>query len=362
MKILVTGTAGFIGFHLAQRLLARGDEVVGLDSINDYYDPRVKYGRLQAAGIDQQAIRDGEAVQSVTQPNYRFVKGHLEDRDLIDRLFATEKFDAVCHLAAQAGVRYSLQNPQAYIDANIVGFLNILEACRHHGVSNLSFASSSSVYGLNESLPFATSHNVDHPISLYAASKKSNELMAHTYAHLFGIRATGLRFFTVYGPWGRPDMALFLFTDAALNNRPIKVFNNGDMQRDFTYIDDIIEGVVRIIDNPARPNESWRGDAPDPASSSAPYRVYNIGNNNPVRLLDFIDAIERAVGRTIEKEWLPMQPGDVYATYADVTDLVRDMDYRPDTDVQSGVDRFVAWYREFFEAPQSDNAEPKESA
>lgn len=348
MKILVTGTAGFIGFHLAQRLLARGDEVVGLDSINDYYDPQVKYGRLQAAGIDREAIRDGELITSSTQPGYRFVKGLLEDKALIDQLFASEKFDAVCHLAAQAGVRYSLQNPQAYIDANIVGFLNILEACRHHDVSNLSFASSSSVYGLNESLPFATSHNVDHPISLYAASKKSNELMAHTYAHLFGIRATGLRFFTVYGPWGRPDMALFLFTDAALNNRPIKVFNNGDMKRDFTYIDDIIEGVVRIIDNPAQPNAAWQGAQPDPGSSSAPYRVYNIGNNSPVRLLDFIDAIERALGQPIEKEWLPMQPGDVPVTFADVQDLVEDMDYRPNTDVQEGVNRFVAWYREFF--------------
>lgn len=348
MKILVTGTAGFIGFHLAQRLLARGDEVVGLDSINDYYDQRVKFGRLQAAGIDEAAIRAGEPVRSATQPGYRFVKARLEDKELIDRLFTDEKFDAVCHLAAQAGVRYSLQNPAAYIDANIVGFLNILEACRHHAVSNLSFASSSSVYGLNESLPFATSHNVDHPISLYAASKKSNELMAHTYAHLFGIRATGLRFFTVYGPWGRPDMALFLFTDAALNGRPIKVFNNGDMQRDFTYIDDIIEGVVRVIDNPASPNPQWRGEAPDPGTSSAPYRIYNIGNNNPVRLLDFIEAIERALGRSIEKEWLPMQPGDVPATFADVSDLARDMDYHPNTAVQDGVDRFVAWYREFF--------------
>src|SRR5690554_1808821 len=348
MKVLVTGTAGFIGFHLAQRLLARGDEVVGLDSINDYYDPRVKYGRLQAAGIDPAAIRDGVPIASSTQPRYRFVKGLLEDKALIDQLFASEKFDAVCHLAAQAGVRYSLQNPQAYIDANIVGFLNILEACRHHDVSNLSFASSSSVYGLNETLPFATTHNVDHPISLYAASKKSNELMAHTYSHLFGLQTTGLRFFTVYGPWGRPDMALFLFTKAALEGKPIKVFNNGQMRRDFTYIDDIIEGVVRVIDNPATANAEWSGKAPDPGSSSAPYKIYNIGNNNPVMLMDFIEAIEKSLGMTIPKEFLPMQAGDVPATFADVSDLVEDMDYKPSTPVQEGVDSFVAWYREFY--------------
>src|SRR5690554_614464 len=299
MKVLVTGTAGFIGFHLAQRLLARGDEVVGLDSINDYYDPRVKYGRLQAAGIDPAAIRDGVPIASSTQPRYRFVKGLLEDKALIDQLFASEKFDAVCNLAAQAGVRYSLTNPRAYIDSNIVGFMNILEACRHHNVQNLSYASSSSVYGLNESLPFATSDNVDHPISLYAASKKSNELMAHTYSHLFGIRTTGLRFFTVYGPWGRPDMALFLFTKAALAGEPIQVFNHGNMLRDFTYIDDIIEGVVRVIDNPASPDPAWSGAAPNPGSSSAPYKIYNIGNNNPVKLMDFIDAIENAIVKPI---------------------------------------------------------------
>jgi UDP-glucuronate 4-epimerase len=349
MKILVTGTAGFIGFHLAQRLLARGDEVVGLDSINDYYDVNVKYGRLSRAGVAQELLSYGKLVQSSMYPGYRFIQLKLEDKAGMDKLFANEKFDAVCNLAAQAGVRYSLQNPQAYIDSNIVGFINILEACRHTGVTNLSYASSSSVYGLNETLPFATTHNVDHPISLYAASKKSNELMAHTYSHLFGISTTGLRFFTVYGPWGRPDMALFLFTKAALEGKAIQVFNNGDMQRDFTYIDDIVEGVVRVIDNPSSADAEWTGKTPNPGSSSAPYKVYNIGNNSPVRLMDFIEAIEKAVGRTIEKEFLPLQAGDVPATFADVTDLVQDMDYQPATPVQSGVDRFVAWYREYYQ-------------
>lgn len=349
MKILVTGTAGFIGFHLAERLIARGDEVVGLDSVNDYYDVKVKYGRLERAGIATDAIEYDKRVQSKRYENYRFIQLRLEDKAALDHLFAAEKFDAVCNLAAQAGVRYSLQNPQAYIDANIVGFLNILEACRHNGVQNLSYASSSSVYGLNESLPFATADNVDHPISLYAASKKSNELMAHTYSHLFGIRTTGLRFFTVYGPWGRPDMALFLFTKAALAGEPIKVFNNGDMLRDFTYIDDIVEGVVRVIDNPASHDPEWSGVAPNPGSSSAPYKIYNIGNNNPVRLMDFIEAIEKALGRTIEKEFLPLQAGDVPKTYANVSDLVADLDYKPETPIQHGIDNFVTWYREFFE-------------
>jgi len=348
MKILVTGTAGFIGSHLATRLLERGDEVIGLDSINDYYDQSVKFGRLTRAGIEIRDIQDNKLITSTSQPNYRFVKMQLEDRDAINKLFAEEKFDAVCNLAAQAGVRYSLINPAAYVDSNIIGFLNILEACRHTGVRNLSFASSSSVYGLNEALPFSTSHNVDHPISLYAASKKSNELMAHTYSHLFNIPATGLRFFTVYGPWGRPDMALFLFTKAALEGRSIDVFNHGDMLRDFTYIDDIVEGVVRVIDNPARPNASWSGKQPDPSTSSAPYKIYNIGNNNPVKLMDFIDAIEKALGKTIEKNMLPIQAGDVPATYADVSDLVENLNYQPATPVQMGIDNFVKWYREFF--------------
>ncbi len=350
MKILVTGTAGFIGFHLAERLASRGDEVVGLDNINDYYDPRVKYGRLAFSGIAKDGISYGKPLASTKFGNYRFVKLDLEDGDALDTLFRAEKFDAVCNLAAQAGVRYSLTNPRAYVSANIVGFLNILEACRHNGVRNLSYASSSSVYGLNERQPFSVHHNVDHPVSLYAASKKSNELMAHTYSHLYGIPTTGLRFFTVYGPWGRPDMALFLFTKAALEGRPIDVFNYGEMQRDFTYVDDIVEGVVRIIDHPAQPNPDWSGAAPDPGSSSAPYRVYNIGNSRPVRLMEFISAIEQALGTTIEKNLLPIQPGDVPSTYADVADLERDFGYRPETTVREGVDRFVAWYREFFNA------------
>lgn len=348
MKILITGTAGFIGSHLARRLLERGDEVVGLDSINDYYDVNVKYGRLERAGIVKDQIEYAEPVLSSVFENYRFVQLQLEDKAAIDRLFETEKFDAVCNLAAQAGVRYSLENPQAYIDSNIVGFLNILEACRHYGVQNLCYASSSSVYGLNESLPFSTRDNVDHPISLYAASKKSNELMAHTYSHLFGIRTTGLRFFTVYGPWGRPDMALFLFTKAALAGEPIKVFNHGEMLRDFTYIDDIVEGIVRVIDSPASADAAWSGNAPNPGSSSAPFKIYNIGNNNPVRLMDFIEAIEKALGKPIKKQMLPLQAGDVPATYANVDDLVEDLDYKPATPVQEGIDNFVKWYREFF--------------
>jgi UDP-glucuronate 4-epimerase len=346
MRILVTGTAGFIGFHLANALLKRGDEVVGLDAINDYYDVRVKYGRLDQAGIDQAAIVSGELIQSSLYPNYRFIQLQLEDKAALQTLFETEKFDAVCNLAAQAGVRYSLTNPDAYINSNIVGFLNILECCRHHHVTNLSYASSSSVYGLNDALPFSTKDNVDHPISLYAASKKSNELMAHTYSHLFGLRTTGLRFFTVYGPWGRPDMALFLFVKAALENKPIDVFNYGNMQRDFTYIDDIVEGVMRVIDNPAKANPNW--DHADASRSVAPYKVYNIGNNAPVKLMDFIDAIEKKLGRPIAKNLLPIQAGDVPATYADVADLVEDLHYQPATPIQEGIDRFVEWYMDFF--------------
>lgn len=348
MKIFVTGTAGFIGFHLANQLLTRGDEVVGLDCINNYYDPNVKYGRLDYAGISKDSIEYNRLVQSKKHDNYRFIKLQLEDKENLDKLFADEKFDAVCNLAAQAGVRYSIENPQAYIDANIVGFINILEACRHFGVKNLSYASSSSVYGLNESYPFSTSNNVDHPMSLYAATKKANELMAHTYSHLYGISTTGLRFFTVYGPWGRPDMALFLFTKAALEGEPIKVFNNGEMLRDFTYVDDIVEGVTRVIDNPAKSNPNWSGQVPDPSTSSAPYKVYNIGNNNPVKLMDFIEAIEKALGKTIEKQMLPLQAGDVPATYANVDDLVRNLDYQPATPVQQGIDNFVSWYKDFF--------------
>ena len=348
MKILITGAAGFIGFHLIERLASRGDEVVGLDNINDYYDQRVKYGRLAYSGIDEAAIEYGKLVQSSKLPGYRFIKLDLEDKAGIDQLFATEKFDALCNLAAQAGVRYSLTNPGAYVSSNIVGFANLLEAARHNNLGNFCYASSSSVYGLNERQPFSVHDNVDHPLSLYAASKKSNELMAHTYSHLFRIPTTGLRFFTVYGPWGRPDMALFLFTKAALEGRPIDVFNYGNMQRDFTYIDDIVEGVVRVLDHPAQPNPDWSGANPDPGTSSAPYRVYNIGNNQPVSLMDYIGAIEMALGKTIEKNLLPMQPGDVPSTYADVSDLVNDLGYKPETTVQEGVDKFIAWYREFF--------------
>lgn len=348
MKILVTGTAGFIGSHLAIQLLERGDEVVGLDSINDYYDVRVKYGRLNWAGVAHETIHYNQLVTSSSYPNYKFIKVNLEDKKNIMQLFEAEQFDAVCNLAAQAGVRYSLTNPDAYIESNIVGFLNLLEACRHHNVKNFSYASSSSVYGLNEILPFSTEDNVDHPISLYAASKKSNELMAHTYSHLFGIATTGLRFFTVYGPWGRPDMALFLFVKAALEGKPIDVFNNGKMLRDFTYIDDIVEGVIRVIDNPAKSDTIWNGKNGRVSTSSAPYKIYNIGNQNPVNLMDFIIAIENKLGKTIEKNMLPIQPGDVPATFANVDDLVKDLGYKPATPIQEGINKFVDWYLEFF--------------
>jgi len=348
MKLLLTGTAGFIGFHLAKRMLERGDEVVGLDCINDYYDVNLKYARLEQTGIDRNKIEYGKFVQSTKYPNYRFIKLKLEDREAILKLFEQEQFDKVCNLAAQAGVRYSLQNPFTYIDSNINGFLNILEGCRHNGVKHLAYASSSSVYGLNEEMPFSVHHNVDHPISLYAASKKSNELMAHTYSYLYGIPTTGLRFFTVYGPWGRPDMALFLFTKAILEGKPIDVYNNGNMQRDFTYIDDIVEGIVRVIDNPPRGNPEWTGANPDPGTSIAPYKVYNIGNSSPVRLMDFIEAIEEALGQKAIKNFLPLQAGDVPATWADVSDLEKDLGYKPNTDIRVGVKRFVEWYKSYF--------------
>lgn len=347
MKILITGTAGFIGFHLANQLIERGDKVVGLDCINDYYDVHLKYDRLALAGIQKEVIKDGVLVKSERYHNYSFIKLNLEDKEGIDRLFQEEKFDKVCNLAAQAGVRYSLINPQAYVNSNIIGFVNILEACRHNHVKHLAYASSSSVYGLNKSMPFSTSDNVDHPVSLYAASKKSNELMAHTYSHLFGLPTTGLRFFTVYGPWGRPDMAYFLFTKAILKGEPIKVFNHGKMMRDFTYIDDIIEGVIRVIDHPPKKNEKWNGAHPDPSSSSAPFKVYNIGNNKPVKLMDFIDAIEIALGIKAEKIMMPIQAGDVEATYADAQPLVDTFNYKPDTSVPIGIDAFVRWYRDY---------------
>ncbi len=352
MKILVTGTAGFIGSALALKLAQRGDEVIGVDSINNYYDIRVKYGRLHRDGIISDIehgddIEYGKAIISTKYPNLKFIKLNLEDREGLFNIFREEKFDAVCNLAAQAGVRYSLTNPYAYIDSNIVGFINILEGCRNFGVKNLSYASSSSVYGLNDKLPFSTDDSVDHPISLYASTKKSNELMAHTYSHLYGISTTGLRFFTVYGPWGRPDMALFLFVKSALEGRAIDVYNNGDMLRDFTYIDDIVEGVVRVIDNPAKPDDNWR-ERRRASTSSAPYKIYNIGNNSPVKLMDFVNAIESRLGVEIEKNMMPIQAGDVPATYADVTDLVENLDYKPDTPIQEGINRFVDWYLEFF--------------
>ncbi|GHE53580.1 NAD-dependent epimerase [Roseivirga thermotolerans] len=347
-KVLITGTAGFIGFHLAQKLLERGDQVVGLDSVNDYYDIRVKHGRLNITGIDADEIEYGKLIQSAKHDNYRFIQLQLEDDQNLNGLFATEKFDTVINLAAQAGVRYSLENPRAYIDSNIVGFVNILEACRHNEVKHLSYASSSSVYGLNETMPFSIHHNVDHPISLYAASKKSNELMAHTYSHLFGLPTTGLRFFTVYGPWGRPDMALFLFTKAILEGKPINIFNNGEMSRDFTYIDDIVEGVIRVNDNPPKGNPNWSGADPDPGTAKAPYTVYNIGNNSPVKLMDFVRIIEETLDMEAKKNFMPMQAGDVSATYADVQDLVNNLGYKPQTPLEYGVSQFVKWYREFY--------------
>jgi UDP-glucuronate 4-epimerase len=348
MKVLVTGTAGFIGYHVANKLVADGDTVVGLDIINDYYDINLKYARLENAGFSKELIEYGKIVKSSKHPAYSFIKLDLNDREKIRELFESEKFDAVCNLAAQAGVRYSLTNPEAYIDSNISGFMNILEASRHSGVKHLSYASSSSVYGANENLPFSTSDNVDHPISLYAASKKSNELMAHVYSHLFNIPTTGLRFFTVYGPWGRPDMALFIFTKAILEGKEIDVFNYGDMLRDFTYIDDIVEGVVKVIKNPPAGNKNWDGMKPDPATSKAPYTIYNIGNNAPVKLMDFIEAIETKIGKKAKKNLLPLQPGDVPATYANVESLIKNLNFKPDTDINSGISNFIDWYRDYY--------------
>ena len=348
MKILVTGTAGFIGFHLANRLVERGDEVVGLDSINDYYDVNLKYDRLKEAGIEKEKIRYNHLVRSKKSQNYQFIKLKLEDRENLQTLFAEQKFDMVCNLAAQAGVRYSLTNPYAYVDSNIVGFVNLLECCRHYQIKHLVYASSSSVYGLNESMPFSTSDNVDHPISLYAATKKSNELMAHTYSHLFGIPSTGLRFFTVYGPWGRPDMAISLFTKAILNGESVKVFNHGDMMRDFTYVDDIVTGVVKVIDQTPKGNPNWTGKAPDPASSKASHKIYNIGNNKPVNLMDFIEAIEESLEKKAIKELLPIQPGDVEATWADVNTLEEELGYKPDTSIREGIQQFTDWYKTYY--------------
>lgn len=348
MKILVTGSAGFIGSFVVLRLLERGDEVVGLDNINEYYDVNLKYGRLAEAGISKEETAWYKFVESTKHPNYRFIRMNLEDKQAMQMLFANERFDRVCHLGAQAGVRYSITNPYAYIESNVDGFINILEGCRHHNVSHLVYASSSSIYGLNEKIPFSESDGTAHPVSLYAASKKSNELMAHAYSHLYGIPCTGLRFFTVYGPWGRPDMSPFLFTDAILNNHPIKVFNNGNMLRDFTYIDDIVEGVVRVINHVAVPSKEWDAMNPDPSISSAPYRIYNIGNSSPVKLMDFIKAIETACGCMANKNYLPMQPGDVYQTNADTSKLEEEIGFKPGKEINEGVQETVNWFRHFY--------------
>jgi UDP-glucuronate 4-epimerase len=348
MKILVTGSAGFIGFHLANRLLDRGDEVVGLDNINDYYDVGLKHGRLAEAGIDVPQQADGRLLRSTKKPGYRFIKLDLVDRPALASLFEAERFEAVCHLAAQAGVRYSLVNPGAYTTSNFVGFANIIECARQNKIRHFVYASSSSVYGLNETMPFSTRDNVDHPASLYAASKKSNELVAHSYSHLFALPTTGLRFFSVYGPWGRPDMACFLFTKAMVEGRPIDVYNRGDMRRDFTYIDDIVEGIVRTVDRPPSGTPGWSGSRPDPSSSRAPYRVYNIGFGHPVGLMDFIRSLEGALGLKATLNLLPLQPGDVPATWADTSDIERDLGFRPLVPVERGIASFVDWYRRFY--------------
>jgi UDP-glucuronate 4-epimerase len=338
MRVLVTGTAGFIGSHVAQRLLDRGDEVIGFDNLNDYYDVALKRARL---------------ARLVGRPGYTHVQADLADRAAVEATFATHSPQRVVHLAAQAGVRYAAQNPHVYVSSNVTGFLHVLEGCRHHGVEHLVFASTSSVYGANTTMPFTEHASTEHPLTLYAASKKANEMMAHSYAHLYGFPCTGLRFFTVYGPWGRPDMALFLFTKAILAGEPIKVFNHGRHKRSFTYVDDIVEGVIRTLDRPATPNAGWRGDAPDPATSSAPYRIYNIGNEQPVELLRYIEVLEQCLGRKARMEMLPLQAGDVPDTEADVSGLIEAVDYRPQVSVEEGVSRFVDWYRAYHPAPET---------
>ncbi|MBW2589243.1 MAG: NAD-dependent epimerase [Deltaproteobacteria bacterium] len=332
-RVMVTGAAGFIGFHLAQRLLKDGCHVTGIDNLNTYYDVRLKEARLEM-------LKE--------QENFTFFKMDLCDRKDFEKNLENGSFDVVVNLAAQAGVRYSLENPHAYVDANIAGFVNVLEYCRHNDVKHLVFASSSSVYGANTKMPFSVHHNIDHPVSLYAATKKANELMAHTYSHLFGLHCTGLRFFTVYGPWGRPDMALFLFTRAIIEGKPIKVFNHGKMQRDFTYIDDIVEGVARVMGKLPEPDPIWRGDNPDPGTSYTSYKIYNIGNNNPVELMEFIGTIEKVLGKEAKKEFMDLQPGDVPATYADIDDLINDVGFKPATPIETGIKRFVTWYREYY--------------
>ena len=338
MKILVTGAAGFIGFYVSKVLLSKGHTVVGLDNINDYYDVNLKLSRLKELGIDKNEAEVFNTICNSKNDDFSFIKMNLENREELPKLFKNEKFDIVCNLAAQAGVRYSIENPETYVDSNLVGFLNILECCRHNDIKHLVYASSSSVYGLNEKIPFSTDDNVDHPISLYAATKKSNELMAHTYSHLFKVPTTGLRFFTVYGPWGRPDMAMFLFTDAIVNDRPIKVFNHGKMERDFTYIDDIVEGVIRVIEKSPK----------DRIENNDYYKVYNIGNNDSVKLLDFINEIEINLDKIASKDMLPMQPGDVERTWADVDDLIKDYDYHPNTSIKVGVKSFIDWFKDYY--------------
>jgi UDP-glucuronate 4-epimerase len=348
MKVLITGTAGFIGFHLAIALLNRGDEVVGIDNINDYYDVNLKFSRLKETGIDTDDLAWNKEIQSTKYKGYRFVKMTLEDKPALMGLCKKESFDVIINLAAQAGVRYSIQNPDAYAQSNLVGFLNILEACRFTKVKHLVYASSSSVYGLNETMPFSVQHNVDHPVSLYAATKKANELMAHAYSHLYNIPTSGLRFFTVYGPWGRPDMAYFLFAEAITQNKPIKVFNNGVMKRDFTYIDDIVSGIISVADKTAAPDSSWSGKDPNPSRSKAPYQLYNIGNNNPVELMSFIKEIEKNLGKDAELQMMEMQDGDVPATWADVEELITNFNYNPSTTIDIGLKNFVSWYKNYY--------------
>lgn len=348
MRILITGTAGFIGYHLAKFLLERGDEVIGLDSVNDYYDVNLKYSRLEESGISRNDLSYGQLLQSSKYENYQFIRLDLTDHSKLKKVFKTFRFDAVCNLAAQAGVRYSLTNPKAYIDANVTGFANLLECCREHAIRHLVYASSSSVYGLHKEMPFSTSNSADHPVSLYAASKKSNEVMAHAYSHLFQIPTTGLRFFTVYGPWGRPDMALFLFTKAILENKPIDIYNNGFMRRDFTYIDDIVDGIARVVDSPAQCNDHWDAKNPDPASSSAPYRIFNIGRGKSVDLMDFVTHIEQKLQMSALKNFMPMQSGDVEDTWADISALNAQMNYLPKTSVAEGIDHFISWYLKFY--------------
>ena len=348
MRILITGTAGFIGFHLARKMVALGWQVIGLDAINDYYDVNLKYSRLKESGIYQQDIHYNTLVKSNLHANYSFIQLKIDDRENLSQLFNNQPFDVVVNLAAQVGVRYSINNPYAYADSNITGFINLLECCRHHSIGHLVYASSSSVYGANEAMPYSTSQVVDHPISLYAASKKSNELMAHVYSHLFGLPTTGLRFFTVYGPWGRPDMAISLFTKAIIEGKPVQIFNNGNMERDFTHVNDIVEVMQRVISQPAQPNPNWSGIAPDPATSKAPYKLYNIGNHSPVRLLDFVETIEKKLKIAAIKEFLPMQPGDVAKTFADTTNLATDFNYEPNTGIEEGISSFVDWYKSYW--------------